>query len=99
MRQYKKILRRMINCDNNAKENINKYNLNWSQIPNHKVTNSWPQSDKYRILIVEGSGSGKTNAILNLIKHHDDDYGIYLYIKDSYEAKFHYLIKNRDKWS
>ena len=37
--------------------NIN-HNLNWPDIPDHP----------YRILIIDGSGSGKTNALLNLIK-------------------------------
>ena len=37
--------------------NIN-HNLNWPDIPDHP----------YRILMIDGSGSGKTNALLNLIK-------------------------------
>ena len=46
----------------------------------------------YKILIIRGSGSGKTNALLNLIKQQDDDnYSVigksYLYVKDSNEAK------------
>ena len=40
------------------KKNINKYNTNWPQIPDHP----------YRTLIVGDSGPGKTNALLNLIK-------------------------------
>ena len=48
----------MINYDDVTKENINKHNLNWPQIPNHS----------YRILIVGGTRSGKTNALPNLIK-------------------------------
>ena len=44
------------------------------------------------------SGSGKTNALLNLTKQEDDDdYSIidktYLYDIDPYEAKHQYLIK------
>ena len=35
------------------------HNPNWLYIPDHP----------YRILIIGGSGSGKTNALLNLIKH------------------------------
>ena len=35
------------------------YNPNWPYIPDHH----------YRILIIDGSGSGKTNVVLNLIKH------------------------------
>ena len=45
------------------------------------ATNSCP----YRILIVGGSGSGKTNALLNLIiKHQQDIDKICLYGKDLY---------------
>ena len=33
------------------------------------------------ILIIGGSGSGKTNALLNLIKEQDDVDNIYLYAK------------------
>ena len=69
--------------DDVAKENINKHDLNQPQLPGHP----------YRILIIGGSGSGKTNALVNLIKKQDnDDYSIidkvYLYVKDSYEAKY-----------
>ena len=39
------------------------YNPNWSYIPDHP----------YRILYVCGSGSGKTNELLNLIKHQRPD--------------------------
>ena len=40
---------------------------------------------------VGGSGSGKTNALLNLINHQLDIDKIYLYAKDPY-AKYHRLI-------
>ena len=46
----------MINYDDLTKEN--RHDPNWPQIPDHP----------YRILIIEGSGSRKTNALLNLIK-------------------------------
>ena len=36
----------------------------------------------YRILIVGGYGSGKANALLNLINHEPDIDKIYLYAKD-----------------
>ena len=48
----------MINYENVTKEKINRHNLTWSQIPYYP----------YRILIIGGSGSGKINALLNLIK-------------------------------
>ena len=77
----------MINYDIVTKENINKYNSNWSQIPAHP----------YIILIIGGSGSGKTNALLNLMKQQDDDDDsiidkVYFYLKDPNEANYQYLI-------
>ena len=48
------------------------HNLNWSYILGHP----------YRILIIGGSGSGKTNVLLNIIKHQLPDIDkIYLYGK------------------
>ena len=49
----------------------------------------------YRILIIGGSGSGKTNALLNLIKEQDDIDKIYLYAKDLNKPKYEFLIKKR----
>ena len=51
----------------------------------------------YRILIIGGSGSGKTDALRNLINIQPDIDKIYLYTKDSYEAKYKYLINKREK--
>ena len=51
----------------------------------------------YRILIVGGSGSVKTNTLLNLINNQPDLDKIYLCVKDPYEAKYHYLIIKREK--
>ena len=53
------------------------------------------------MLILGGSGSAKTNTLLNLIKQQDDDgYSvidkIFLYVKDPNEAKYQYLIKKRE---
>ena len=36
----------------------------------------------YQILIIGGSGSGKRNALANLIRHEPDIDKIYLYAKD-----------------
>ena len=47
----------MINFDDVTKENKKERNPNWPQIPDHP----------YRILIIGGSGSGKTNSLFNLI--------------------------------
>ena len=77
----------MINFDDYTNENKKNHNLKWPYIPDHP----------YRILIIGGSGSGKTNALLNLINSQPDIDKIYLYAKDPYEAKYQYLIKKREK--
>ena len=55
----------------------------WSYIPDHL----------YRILIIGGSGSGKTNTLLNLINEQNDVDKIYLYARDLNEPKYEILIK------
>ena len=50
----------------------------------------------HRILMIGGSGSGKTNLLLNLIENQPDIDKIYLYAKDPYELKYQYLINNRE---
>ena len=76
----------MINFDDIVKENKTVHNKNWPHIPDHP----------YRILIIGGSGSGKTNVLLNLIENQPDIDKIYLYAKDPYEAKYQYLINKRE---
>ena len=49
----------MINFDNYTNEDKIKHNKNWPYNPNHP----------YSILIIGGSGSGKTNSLLNLIEN------------------------------
>ena len=75
---------KMINLDSITNENNKKHNEKWPYIPDHP----------YRILIIGGSGSGKTNALLNLINEQDHIDKIYLYAKDLSERK--YLIKKRE---
>ena len=77
----------MINFDNYTTENKIEHNPKWTYIPDHP----------YRILIVGRSGSGKTNALWNLIKNQLDIDKIYLYAKDPYERKYQYLINKREK--
>ena len=66
----------MFNFDYITKEDIKKH-PNWPEI--HDLP--------YRILIVGGSGSGKTNALLNLINHEPNIDEIYLYAKDLNKGK------------
>ena len=70
----------MINFHNYVNENKTKNNKNWPYIPDHP----------YRILINGGSGSVKTNVILNLVEKQPDIDKIYLHAKNSYEAKYQY---------
>ena len=74
----------MINLDSIINENNEEHNKKWPYIPDHP----------YRVLIVGGSGSEKTNALLNLINEQEDIEKIYLYAKDLSEPKYEYLIKN-----
>ena len=46
-----------------------------------------------RILIIGGSASGRTNALLNLMNEQGDIDKIYLYAKDLSEPKYEFLIK------
>ena len=45
-------------------------------------------------LIIDGSGSGKINALLNLINKQDDIDKIYLHATDLSEPKYGFLIKS-----
>ena len=73
----------MIDSDSITNENIKEHNEKWPYIPGHL----------HRILIIGGSGSGKTNTLLNLIKGQDDIDKIYLYAKDLSKPKYEFLIK------
>ena len=77
----------MLNFDDYTNENKIEYNLKWQYIPDHP----------YKILIIGGSGLGKTNALLNLINSQPNIDKIYLYAKDPYEAKYQFLISKCEK--
>ena len=62
----------MFNLDDITNENNKEHNKEWPFVPDYL----------YRILIIRGSGSGKTNTLVNLIKEQDDTDKIYLHAKD-----------------
>ena len=47
-------------------------------------------------MIIGGSGSGKTNALINLINEQNDTDKFYLYARDLSKPKYEYLIKRRE---
>ena len=67
-KRYKK----NINSDDVIKENIKKHNPKWPKIRDHP----------YRILLIGGSWSGKTNWLFHLINQQPGIDKIYLYVKD-----------------
>ena len=73
----------MNNLDEYVNENRTEHNKNWRYTPHHL----------YRMLIIGGSRSGN---LLNLIEKQSDIDKMYLYAKDSYEAKYQYLINKRE---
>ena len=73
----------MISLDSIMNNNNKEHNEKWPYIPDHP----------YRILIIGGSGSGKTNVLLNLINEQYDIDKIYVYAKDLSEPKHEFLIK------
>ena len=62
------------------------YNPNWSQIPDHP----------YRILIIGGYGSAKTNSLFNLMSQQLDIDKVYLFAEDPKLAKYQCLINKRE---
>ena len=76
----------MINFDDYANKNKTEHKLKWLYFPDHP----------YIILIIGGSGSRKSNVLLNLINNQPDIDKIYLYAKGPYEAKYQFLINKRE---
>ena len=77
---------KIINFDNYTTEDKTKHNKNWLYIPDRP----------YRILIIGGSVSEKTNLLLILIENQPDINKIYLYAKHPYESIYHHLINKRE---
>ena len=70
----------MFNFDYITQEDIKRHNSKWPEIPDHP----------YSISIAGDAGSGKTNALLNLINHKTDIDKIYLYAKDHMNQNINY---------
>ena len=73
----------MFNLHSITNENNNDQNKKWPYFPDHS----------YRMLITGGSGPGKTNALLYLIKENESDNlvdKIYLYAEDLSEPKYQF---------
>ena len=75
---------KMINLDSITNENNKKHNEKWLYIPDHP----------YRVLIIGGSVSGKTNTLINLINEQNYIDKIYLYARDWNEPHIKFWLKN-----
>ena len=63
------------------------HNPNWPYVPDHP----------YRIVIIGGLGSDKTNVLFNFLKNQRADIDkIYVYVKDPFESKYQFLVNKRN---
>ena len=76
----------MFNFDYITKEDIKEHNSKCAKIPDHPS----------RILIIWAFGSGKMNALPNLVNHEPDIDKIYLYVEDPSETKYQLPINKRE---
>ena len=76
----------MFNLDDITKEINKEHNEKRPYNPDHP----------YGILIIERSGSGKTNALLNLISQQDNIDKIYFYTNYLCEPMYEFFIKRRE---
>ena len=84
---YKSNIQNMINFNDYANDYKAQHKLKWPYIPDHPS----------RVLIMGGSGLGKSNALLNLTNKQSGIDKICIYAQDPYEAEYQYLIKKREK--
>ena len=80
------LLKIFYNIALSSKGNVKEHRPSWPEIPDQP----------HRILIVRGSGSGKTIALFNLINYELNINKIYLYANDAYEAKYQFWIGKRE---
>ena len=83
------LLAEMFNLDDIRNKNNKDHNKKQPFIPDHP----------YRMLIIEGSVSGKTNSLPTLVKEQDSENlidKIYWYVKDLNEPKYQFLIKKHE---
>ena len=80
----------MLNLDNIVSNKNENKDTTWLS---SSERNNWP----FRMLIIEPSGSGKTNTLLHLINNLHPIDKIYLYAKDINEPKYEYLINKREQ--
>ena len=73
----------MINLDSITNANNKKHSAKWPYVPHHS----------YRNIIIGGSASGKTNALIKLINEQNDIDKISLCARDLGEPKYEYFIK------
>ena len=73
----------MINLDSIKNEKNKEHDEKWPYILDHQ----------YRILIIGSFGSGKANALPNLINEKEDIDKIYFYAEELSEPKYEFWIK------
>ena len=86
MQQYNETIQHCLTLIDYITKNTEEHNSNWPEIPDHLC----------RVLVVACSGSGQTNALLNLINNEPDIDKKNLYAKERYETKYQLVIDKRE---